>query len=206
MLLLLLSTATHQRPTHPREHLRNTSRRKRRLDIAPSPKACTKTTWPPLPQVLLVGDFNLAPSRSDVHATYDLPALFTQREQAAFAGLEAAYADVWRRLHPEEGATFTVFDERTSARPFNRGLRIDFALASPGLLAKVVSCEVVPTPPKWSDHVALALGALHLAIAAPFWLAHRWEGALLLCFGGGGVGCHRTCTTQRMSRWQIRRS
>lgn len=39
-----------------------------------------------------------------------------------------------------------------------QGVRIDYALLSPGLLEHVVSCEVISTlPPKWSDHAAVML-------------------------------------------------
>lgn len=41
-----------------------------------------------------------------------------------------------------------------------QGLRIDYVLASPGLLDRVVSCEVLSAevlPPKWSDHAGEAL-------------------------------------------------
>lgn len=39
-----------------------------------------------------------------------------------------------------------------------QGVRIDYALLSPGLLEHVVSCEIISTlPPKWSDHAALLL-------------------------------------------------
>ena len=38
-----------------------------------------------------------------------------------------------------------------------QGVRIDFALLSPGLLDRLVSCEVLPTHPKWSDHAAVLL-------------------------------------------------
>lgn len=36
-----------------------------------------------------------------------------------------------------------------------QGLRIDYVLCTPGLLRRVVSCEVLSSevlPPKWSDH------------------------------------------------------
>ena len=48
-----------------------------------------------------------------------------------------------------------VWDEKTSARAFNQGVRIDYALASPGLMPHVASCKFLGTqelPPKWSDH------------------------------------------------------
>ena len=37
-------------------------------------------------------------------------------------------------------------------------MRIDYALCTPGLLPKVVFCELDNLPPKWSDHAALMLG------------------------------------------------
>lgn len=36
------------------------------------------------------------------------------------SGLMAAYPDAWRRLHPDDCDKFTVWDTKTSARPFNR--------------------------------------------------------------------------------------
>lgn len=45
-------------------------------------------------------------------------------------------ADVWRRLHPQEAATYSVWNEKTSARAFNR-VRLPSALdpaAGPGRL------------------------------------------------------------------------
>ena len=44
-----------------------------------------------------------------------------------------------------------------------QGVRIDYALCSPGLLEHVVSCEILSLPPKWSDHAALVLGELDAA-------------------------------------------
>ena len=63
-----------------------------------------------------------------------------------------------------------------------QGLRIDYVLASPGLLDKVVSCEVLSAevlPPKWSDHAgkgwallrvsgkSAIMGGLRLSPSAP---------------------------------------
>ena len=44
-----------------------------------------------------------------------------------------------------------------------QGVRIDYALCSPGLMKHVVSCEILSLPPKWSDHAALVLGELNAA-------------------------------------------
>ena len=36
-----------------------------------------------------------------------------------------------------------------------QGVRIDYVLVSPGLLARMGKCEIISTPSKWSDHAAL---------------------------------------------------
>jgi len=59
---------------------------------------------------------------------------------------------------PSATSSFTVWDERTSARAFDRGLRIDYVLVSPWLLPLVASAEILGKdviPPKWSDHAAV---------------------------------------------------
>lgn len=53
---------------------------------------------------------------------------------------------------------YSVWCEKTSARAFNMGSRIDYALASPGMMEHIVSCEFAPDlPPRWSDHAALVI-------------------------------------------------
>ena len=48
--------------------------------------------------------------------------------------------------------------QRLTGQDALQGVRIDYALLSPGLLQRVASCEVISTlPPKWSDHAALLL-------------------------------------------------
>uniref|UniRef100_A0A1D2AEL1 DNA-(apurinic or apyrimidinic site) endonuclease n=1 Tax=Auxenochlorella protothecoides TaxID=3075 RepID=A0A1D2AEL1_AUXPR len=136
-------------------------------------------------QVILVGDFNVVATPADVHASMPFDDLYAPEELAALHALTegpAAYVDVWRRLHLGVADVYTVWDERTSARAFNRGLRIDYVLCTPGLLPSVVACEVVGTdrlPPKWSDHAGLLLRLQGLAPPAPdqpcaLW-QRRWE-------------------------------
>ncbi|PSC72426.1 exodeoxyribonuclease iii [Micractinium conductrix] len=112
-------------------------------------------------ELLIVGDFNVPAEPRDMH-----PALgpfeqhYSAEEVAALRALTDVYPDVWRRLHPEEASTYTVWNEKTSARAFNTGLRIDYVLATPGLLERVVSCEGLSAeaiPPKWSDHAGIVL-------------------------------------------------
>lgn len=137
-------------------------------------------------QVLLVGDFNVAVECRDVHPSMRFDELYAAEELEAMRELAAAgpYVDLWRRLHPAAADVFTCWDERTSARAFNRGLRIDYALATPELLvgAQAPTCEVVPVdvlPPKWSDHAGLRLTLSGLqpppagTAACPAWLTRR---------------------------------
>jgi exodeoxyribonuclease III len=109
-------------------------------------------------EVLLVGDFNVAADPRDAHPRIPLEEAYTSEERGWLAAAAARYVDVWRRLHPDATGVYTVWNEKTSARAFNEGVRMDFALATPGLAARVASCEVVGAdvlPPKWSDHAAL---------------------------------------------------
>ncbi|KAF8065610.1 Lrrc47 [Scenedesmus sp. PABB004] len=111
-------------------------------------------------KVVVVGDLNVAAERRDVHAAIAWEGLYDPREPAALASLLAAggLADAWRERHPDAADVFSVWDEKKSARAFNVGLRIDYALVSRALLPAVASCEVVgDMPPKWSDHAPVAL-------------------------------------------------
>lgn len=48
-------------------------------------------------------------------------------------------------------------DSISTSSVLDQGVRIDYALVSPGLLPRVAACEIVDTHPKWSDHAALLL-------------------------------------------------
>ena len=93
----------------------------------------------PHAQIALVGDWNIAPSDEDVWSveyfadkTHTSPA-----ERAAFAAVvEAGYADVVRPHAPGPGV-FTYWDYTQLRFPKKQGVRIDFALCSPALGARV---------------------------------------------------------------------
>ncbi|GIL67000.1 hypothetical protein Vafri_20376 [Volvox africanus] len=111
-------------------------------------------------KVIVVGDLNVAAERRDVHPSLNFDSMYDEEELEVLAGLRTAYIDVWRWLHPDVDGSYTVWEERTSARAFNVGLRIDYVLVSPGLLPYVESCEILTAteiPPKWSDHAAILL-------------------------------------------------
>ncbi|KAF6255533.1 Endonuclease/exonuclease/phosphatase [Scenedesmus sp. NREL 46B-D3] len=85
-------------------------------------------------QVVAVGDFNIAAEPRDVHSAITWDTLYAQSELNALHQLTSTLTDTWRQLHPEQGGVYSVWDEKTSARAFNVGLRIDYALCSKQLL------------------------------------------------------------------------
>lgn len=70
-------------------------------------------------QVIIVGDLNVAASQKDVHSKLKYDRMYSPEEKALFHSLLNDYTDAWRLQHPEEQSTFTVWDEKTSARAFN---------------------------------------------------------------------------------------
>ncbi|WP_426564746.1 exodeoxyribonuclease III [Angustibacter sp. McL0619] len=111
-------------------------------------------------QVVLAGDWNVAPRDEDVwdmakfeHSTHVSPP-----ERAAFqAVVDAGYADVARSF--TEGQ-FTYWDYTQLRFPRKEGMRIDFALASPALAARVTGAEIVREERKGkgaSDHAPVVL-------------------------------------------------
>lgn len=98
----------------------------------------------PAAQVSLMGDWNIAPFDEDVWdmAYYANSTHVTPPERAAFQGVvEAGFADVVRPLHPGPG-TYTYWDYTQLSFPKRRGMRIDFALCSPALAARVTGALI----------------------------------------------------------------
>ena len=107
--------------------------------------------------LLLIGDFNIAPENADVHDA-DLwrgKVLCSELERAALRGiLQAGLNDTFRKFEQEPGS-FTWWDYRAGAFPRNRGLRIDHILCSTLLYGRCRSCIIDREPRKLeqpSDH------------------------------------------------------
>ena len=105
------------------------------------------TTWldaDPTAQILLTGDWNIAPQDDDVwdmrvfaHSTH-----VSAPERAAFAAIvDAGYADVVRPHAPGPGV-YTYWDYTRLRFPRREGMRIDFALASPALADRVTGAFI----------------------------------------------------------------
>ena len=98
----------------------------------------------PHAQVALCGDFNIAPTDDDIWSVeyYQGSTHVTGPERQAFANLvDAGYTDVVRPFHPGPGV-YTYWDYTRLSFPKRRGMRIDFALASPALAARVTGALI----------------------------------------------------------------
>jgi exodeoxyribonuclease III len=107
------------------------------------------------------GDFNVIPEDIDCHKpeAWMHDALFQPEPRARYrALLGMGYVDAFRFLHPGEGGYFTFWDYFRKAFDYNRGIRIDHILVSPGLAERLESCEIDKTPralEKPSDHAPI---------------------------------------------------
>ena len=109
------------------------------------------------PQLVALGDFNIAPEDRDVHdpTAWAGQVLCSEPERAAFRrlldlGLQDAF-----RLFQQEEQSFSWWDYRAAAFRRNMGLRIDHMLVSPALAAVCTACQVDKAPRRLerpSDH------------------------------------------------------
>jgi exodeoxyribonuclease-3 len=109
------------------------------------------------PQLVILGDFNIAPEDQDVHdpIAWAGQVLCSEPERAAFQRLlDLGLKDAFR-LFPQEERSFTQWDYRAAAFRRNMGLRIDHILVSPALAATCTACWIDPAPRRLerpSDH------------------------------------------------------
>jgi len=115
------------------------------------------------PQMIVLGDFNIAPHEIDVHdpLAWDGQVLFSQPERQAFQDmLKVGFKDCYRLLSPDE-KSYTWWDYRTNAFRRKLGLRIDHILASEALSAACINCTIDTAPRAWerpSDHAPVIAG------------------------------------------------
>ncbi len=110
--------------------------------------------------VIVVGDFNIAPAPIDVHdpKQWEGRVLFSEPERLAFQTvLQLGFSDCFREHHATE-KQYTWWDYRVNAFKRNLGLRIDHILASHKLSASCIACDIDKTPRTWerpSDHTPI---------------------------------------------------
>lgn len=111
-------------------------------------------------QLVLMGDFNIAPADEDVHdpAAWEGHVLVSPPERAAYARLlDLGLHDTFRAFE-QEPALFSWWDYRAAGFRRNRGLRIDLILASASLADRLVSSHIDKVPRGWerpSDHAPI---------------------------------------------------
>lgn len=104
------------------------------------------------------------------------------------------------------GRTLLLLPHRRCCAPLTvQGLRIDYVLCTPGLLSRVVSCEVLSAevlPPKWSDHAG---GMQRLGEGGGATWAHQ-EGGLsdAPATSTGSACCLPWWPVQRLAAWYQR--
>jgi exodeoxyribonuclease-3 len=109
------------------------------------------------PNVVLMGDFNIAPTDADVHDPIAWAGQIhcTPEERAHFQQLlDMGFVDAFR-LFEQAPKPWTWWDYRNLAFRKNQGLRIDHILVSPALKPHVTACVIDKAPRKNerpSDH------------------------------------------------------
>ena len=110
------------------------------------------------PNLVVLGDFNIAPDDRDVHdpAVWNAESIHSSTgERAALQSfLDLGLHDSYRLLH-DDGGAFSWWDYRMAAFRRNLGLRIDLALVSDALKPRVIAAVFDRDPRPWdrpSDH------------------------------------------------------
>jgi len=107
------------------------------------------------PQLVLAGDYNVAPEDRDAHPDWKDEIHVSVPERDAFKALLALGLTDAFRLFEQEERSFSWWDYRMGAFRRNFGLRIDHLLLSSPLAEKCSACVVDKTPRKLerpSDH------------------------------------------------------
>ena len=109
------------------------------------------------PQLVLMGDFNIAPEDQDVHdpVAWAGQILCTDDERARFKALAGLGLVDAYRLFEQPPRTWSWWDYRNLAFRKNQGLRIDHILVSSALVPMVSACSIDKQPrrnERPSDH------------------------------------------------------
>ncbi|HEY8521495.1 MAG TPA: exodeoxyribonuclease III [Gammaproteobacteria bacterium] len=109
-------------------------------------------------QLVLLGDFNVAPEDRDVHdpLAWEGKIMCSEPERSALAAIRALGLHDAFRLFEQPPRSFTWWDYRAGAFRRNLGLRIDLILLSEQLRERCAGCRIDAAPRRWekpSDHV-----------------------------------------------------
>jgi exodeoxyribonuclease-3 len=109
-------------------------------------------------QIVVLGDFNIAPDDRDVHdpEMWHEKILCSSQERGALNKLLALGFEDTFRLFDQDEKLFSWWDYRGGGFRRNHGLRIDLVLASKELIQTCKASTIDKTPRSWerpSDHV-----------------------------------------------------
>jgi exodeoxyribonuclease III len=133
-----------------------------KLDWMRRLRAFFDTQYKTSQQVLLCGDFNVAPEDRDVHnpKLWENRALFSKPERAALQEIKDwGFTDAFR-LHNDEPKQFSWWDYRGGAFKRNLGLRIDHIWTTKRLAERTTSAAIDKAPRAWerpSDHAPVII-------------------------------------------------
>ena len=128
-----------------------------KLDWLTKVTAWLQTQAATYPQLVVLGDFNIAPTDADVHnpKTWQGKILCSEPERDALSRIQAlGIADCFR-LFEQTDKSFSWWDYRGGGFRRNHGLRIDLILASAALATQCQTCVIDREPRTWekpSDH------------------------------------------------------
>jgi exodeoxyribonuclease III len=109
------------------------------------------------PQLVVLGDFNIAPEDRDVHdpVAWSGSVLVSEPEREALrALLQLGLSDVFRRFE-QPAQSYSWWDYRAGSFRRNNGLRIDLVLTSAELTRRCTACNIDRAPrelERASDH------------------------------------------------------
>lgn len=114
------------------------------------------------PQMIVLGDFNIAPEDRDVHdpALWHEQVLCSTPERAALARLGALGLHDSFRLFQADGGHYSWWDYRQGAFRRNLGMRIDLILVSDALRSRCRAASIDRVTRTWerpSDHVPVTV-------------------------------------------------
>lgn len=114
------------------------------------------------PQVLVCGDFNIAPEDRDIHDPKgrEKQVMATEVERQALQAIaDLGFADAFRKFNQEDGQ-FSWWDYRAAAFRRDLGWRIDLHYLSPPLYERAIACTIDKAPRKLekpSDHAPVTV-------------------------------------------------
>ena len=131
-----------------------------KLDWLAALTAWLRTELQATPQLVLAGDYNIAPEDRDAHPDWKDEIHVSVPERDAFKALLALGLTDAFRLFEQPERSFSWWDYRMGAFRRNFGLRIDHLLLSQPLVGTCTACAVDKTPRKLerpSDHAPVVV-------------------------------------------------